>query len=405
MPMDFGALPPEVISGMMYTGPGSTSMVAAASAWNALAAELGAATQGYVTVTTELASEEWLGPASAEMAQAIAPYMDWMAKTAGHAEHAAVQAQAAAAAFDLAFASVVPPPLIAANRAELAQALQTNLLGLNSSVIAQLESQYAEMWAQDAAVMYGYAASSAVATKVEAFAAAPSVANPAATATQGAAVAAAQASPAASAQSRLQELVGQITGQLAQLAGPSATSQAAAGNPILTEVWFLLTGQPTLPTNLGTAINGYAPYSSLFYNTEGLPYFSVGMSNFGVQMAKTAGLLNPPATAAAAIPKPPGLGGALGVGGGAGSQVAAGLGAGAHVGHLAVPSSWPGALTAPTVRPAVQAISEPITAADSGGSNVLGGIPATGGATGRGLGAGPRYGVKPTVMARPLPAG
>lgn len=44
--MDFGALPPEVNSGRMYCGPGSAPMVAAASAWNGLAAELSVAAVG-----------------------------------------------------------------------------------------------------------------------------------------------------------------------------------------------------------------------------------------------------------------------------------------------------------------------------------------------------------------------
>ncbi|MGH3562205.1 MAG: PPE domain-containing protein, partial [Mycobacterium sp.] len=38
--MDYGALPPEVNSARIYAGPGSGPMVAAAAAWNRLAAEL-----------------------------------------------------------------------------------------------------------------------------------------------------------------------------------------------------------------------------------------------------------------------------------------------------------------------------------------------------------------------------
>lgn len=38
--MDFGRRPPEVTSALMYMGPGSTSMTAAASVWNRVAAEL-----------------------------------------------------------------------------------------------------------------------------------------------------------------------------------------------------------------------------------------------------------------------------------------------------------------------------------------------------------------------------
>lgn len=38
--LDFGALPPEINSGRMYAGPGSGPLLAAAAAWDALAAEL-----------------------------------------------------------------------------------------------------------------------------------------------------------------------------------------------------------------------------------------------------------------------------------------------------------------------------------------------------------------------------
>ncbi len=358
---------------------------------------------GLRTVVTQLAGEEWLGPASAAMAAAVQPYVGWMTTTAGQAEHAAAQAQSAAAAFETAFASVVPPPLIAANRAALTQALQTNLFGLNNGVIAQLESQYAAMWAQNASTMYGYAGSSATASQVTPFTAAPAIANPTAAATQAA------STPAASIQSTLQNFFNQISTNLQTLASPTGVQkllgQFGTNNPWLTEVWFLLTGQTVLPTNLGTMVNGYAPYAGLFYNTEGLPYFSTGMSNTFTQIAKSTGLLNAPAAAAAAIPKPPTIPGL-----GAGGQVAAGLGNGAHVGHLAVPASFPGASTAPpAVRPAVQMISEPITsgAGNAGGSsgNVLGGMPVGAGTGARGTGVGPRYGFKPTIMGRPLPAG
>jgi len=257
--------------------------------------------------------------------------------------------------------------------------------------------------------MYNYAASSANASKVSTFTQAPTIVNPATTTTQAAAVAAAQASPAASIQESLQGFFNQVTGQLGALGSPSAASQAAADLPILTEIWFLLTGQTSLPTNLGTFMAGYSNYASFFYNTEGLPYFSVGMGNFGVQIAKSAGWIGGAAPAAAAavpaIPALPGpaMGGALGA---AGGGVAAGLGDGAHIGHLAVPASWPGASTAPpAVRPAVEMISEPITSGESGAGNVLSGMPVAGGGNARGVGAGPRYGFKPTVMPRPLGAG
>jgi len=179
-------LPPEVTSAQIYAGPGSGSMMAAASAWNGVAAEMSSAALGLDQVVTQLSSEEWLGPASASMASAVQPYVQWMTTTAAQAEEAATQAQSAAAAYETVLASVVPPPMIALNRTELAQATATNVLGQNNGIIAQLEAQYQEFWAQNAAAMYSYAGQSAAAAKVTPYQNAPAVANPAAATTQAA---------------------------------------------------------------------------------------------------------------------------------------------------------------------------------------------------------------------------
>jgi PPE-repeat protein len=330
--------------------------------------------------------------------------VSWVTTTAGQAEHAAAQASSAAAAFETVFASVVPPPLIAANRAELAQAVSTNVLGLNNGVIAQLESQYAEFWAQNSSALYSYAASSAAATKITAFTEAPTIASPSAAGTQAAAVSSAAATPATSIQSYIQGILTNIQTRITSLTNPFIGSKAT-GSSALSEIWFLLTGQTVIPTNLGALVNGYSPFASFFYNTEGLPYFSVGMGNFGVQISKSAGWLGGAApAAAAAVPK--GIGGLGGAAGGAGGQVAAGLGQGAHVAGLSVPNSWPGA-TLPSAAKPMSAIpvSEPITSGESGAGNLVGGMPVGATGVGRGAGTGPRYGFKPTVMARPMSAG
>ena len=69
---DFGALPPEINSGRLYTGPGSAPMMAAAAGWDGLAAELGTAASGYSSVISELTSAPWIGPASQKMFAAVA---------------------------------------------------------------------------------------------------------------------------------------------------------------------------------------------------------------------------------------------------------------------------------------------------------------------------------------------
>ncbi|BBY34477.1 hypothetical protein BST33_10830 [Mycolicibacter minnesotensis] len=177
--MNFAALPPEVNSGLMYTGAGSGPMLAAATAWSTLAAELHSAAAGYESVVAELTSAAWSGPSATAMVAAATPYTAWLNATAGQAEKAALQAKAAVAAYEAAFALTVPPPVIAANRARLLALLASNILGQNAAAIAATEAEYGEMWAQDATAMYSYSALSKTAAELEPFAPAPQTANPA----------------------------------------------------------------------------------------------------------------------------------------------------------------------------------------------------------------------------------
>lgn len=158
--LDFAALPPEVNSGRIYAGPGSGPLLAAATAWDALAAQLDLFVTGYSSELTNLQGHSWSGPASSAMAAAATPYMAWASASAAQAEQTANQARAAAAAYEAAFAATVPPPVIAANRALLMALIATNFFGQNFPAIAATEAHYAEMWAQDAAAMYGYAGAS-----------------------------------------------------------------------------------------------------------------------------------------------------------------------------------------------------------------------------------------------------
>src|ERR1700744_647532 len=161
MTFDFGALPPEINSTRMYTGPGAAPMMAAAAAWNNLATELDTNAGASQSGISSLTDDEWRGPSAAAMAGAAAPYVAWMHTTATAAQHAANQAMASAAAYEAAFAMTVPPPVVVANRVQLAALIATNVLGQNTPAIAATEAHYAAMWAQDAVAMYGYAGSSA----------------------------------------------------------------------------------------------------------------------------------------------------------------------------------------------------------------------------------------------------
>jgi PPE-repeat protein len=407
--VDFGATPPEINSARMYTGPGASSFQAAASAWNGVAAELQSAAQGYETTITQLTSDEWTGGASTAAASAAQPYVAWLQGTAAQAEQAAMQAQAASAAYEQAFASTVAPPIIAANRAETAAAIQANVFGQYTPLISQLEAQYSEMWAQDSAAMYTYAGQSASAAQVQPFSSPAATTSATGTAAQAAAVSSATGNSAStSSQTILQELISLLPSNIQSYLTPTGF-QSAFGSPssIVSTLYGLLFGTTVLPTSLAALVTNYSPYAALFYNTEGLPYFSVGMGNFGVQIAKSAGMLGGalPAAAAPSIGGLGGLGAALGAGAGAHPVSAISGGAGS-IGKMAVPASWAGATPPPTPH-GVQLVSSVSAAPEgaAGSGNLLGGMPLAGTRAGFGNGLGPRYGFKPTVMPRPPSAG
>jgi PPE-repeat protein len=186
--MDYAVLPPEINSGRMYAGPGSGSMISAATAWDNLAAELYTTAQHYNSVISGLASGPWTGPSSSSMAESAAPYVAWLNNTAEQAQRTGAQAKAAASAHATAHAMTVPPPAIAANRAQLAALVHSNLLGQNTPAIAATEANYEQMWAQDVATMYRYAAESlGVSQQLTPFTAPRQNSNPEAAAAQGAA--------------------------------------------------------------------------------------------------------------------------------------------------------------------------------------------------------------------------
>jgi PPE-repeat protein len=175
--MSFSLIPPEINSALMSTGAGSGPLLEAAAAWNSLAADLESTATQYQTVITNLTTGPWLGPSSARMAAATAPYIAWLQGTAATAAQTGAQAQVAAGAYQSAYASMVPLPEILANRAELATLVANNFLGQNTGAIATNEAQYMDMWIQDALTMDTYQVNSKAASTLPAQSAAPQVAS------------------------------------------------------------------------------------------------------------------------------------------------------------------------------------------------------------------------------------
>jgi PPE-repeat protein len=426
--MDYGILPPEINSARIYAGPGSEPMLAAASAWGGLAAELGSAVSSYTGVISELTDGSWHGPASASMASAASGYVTWMSTAAAQAEQTASQAQAAAAAFEAAFSLTVPPALVAANRVQLAALVATNVVGQNTAAIAATEALYGEMWAQDAAAMYTYAGSSAAAATVTPFSSPPQTTNPAAAASQAGAV---SQSTGTGVQSTLSQVVSTVPSTLQGLSSPLSSASlgvnpfAPGSNTATTGIAGLLN---LLSGQTGSAFgsfitSGFANgvLSGNWFNPASLmpavtsSFGDIGFLAVAGQAGGSFGGMNPALFSAATAPSAMSTIGSIGS---SGSGVSVGVGRATLVGTVSVQHS--GAEATPSM-------STPAAATQAAGTQVPGwtippgagleevsrtqgmpgmpGMPMGAGAP-RGYGfAAPRYGFRPTVVAHPPAAG
>jgi len=402
-------LPPEVNSGRMYTGPGPGPMLAAAEAWDGLAADLGFTSSGYAATLTELTSGNWIGPASTAMMAAVTPYVNWLSTTAAQAEETANQARAAAAAYEAAFAMTVPPPAIAANRALLMALIATNFFGQNTPAIMATEALYVEMWAQDAAAMYGYAGASSAASQVTPFAAPPQTATDDGSSNQADAVAKAAATPASQAATVVQNAVA---------SAPTTSTQTTTALPVATTGTGVTTAA-TPPTFTGPyawleqlIYNTYSQYPTgglgLGLNTTSLTavlkqtlqaYFGVGLGQFSASIAQqlTFGTGTTAGSGGAWYPTPQFAGLALG---NTGTPVSGGIGQASTLGRLSVPPNWPGATPAAVEEAQLASTFRPIASPPS--NAMLNGMPMANAATGRrSTGYVVKYGFRHAVMPRP----
>ncbi len=343
-------LPPELNSGRMYVGPGMGSIAAAAEAWEALASELHTTANGFRSAISALTAGPWLGPSSAAMTASASSYVSWLSGAAAQAEEAAGQARAAAAAYEEAFASIVPPQLVAGNRALFARLVATNVFGQNTSAIAANEAQYAEMWAQDAAAMYRYAGASASATTLTPFAAPQQNTNPGGSAAQASAVGQATGTSAGNVQNSVasaQQALSAVPAALQSLATPAQSSSLLDNLNLLSDLIAIFLDAPANIAELTVSIPlGVLGLVALPFDIGGYgtgvhtddivsgwngeqPWPGTGpapVKEFPAPLANLA-----PGT----VPPPP--------------RVSAGLGEANTVGKLSVPSTWTIATSA--VRP------------------------------------------------------
>lgn len=386
--VDYGG-PPEYNSGRMYAGVGSGPLMASAAAWQSLAAELGSAGGAFQAVIEALTSTAWLGPSSISMALAAAPYAVWMMATAGQCEAAAAAASAAAGAFEAARAGVVPPPVIAENRAQLATLVATNFMGFNTPAIAANEAHYDQMWAQDSTVLYGFAADAAGVTgTLVPFTPPLPNSDPVGLAAQSAAL-------------------GQSAGNAA---GQQSTNLLSnAGLPAGLDGQTMLSMGPQLVSTIPQVLQGFAsPLSSGLSPASGLGQFQSLLSPF-MSVLSNPGMLGGATGAASGVGGPglAGLGGASSVG----AQVEAMAGRAGSLGGLSVPATWTAGTAesvgsaravTPVAAPGGAAAASSAVPASAPAGGMYGGAPMAAGMGARGgdSAGGPRYGSPIKVLRR-----
>jgi PPE-repeat protein len=389
MVFDFAARPPEVNSTLIYSGAGAGPMMAAATSFSSLSSELSTNAAAYESVISQLTGSEWQGPSSSAMAASAQQNIEWLQTTSAQLQEAAAKATASAAAYEAAFSASIPPPVVFANRAQLAALVATNILGQNTPAIAANEAMYGEFWAQDATAMSAYAANAATAAQVTPLTPPTQSTNPAGSGAQAAAVSSAANSNAANSGTN---------GLLSSL--QSASSAAASPAPTVGDE---LTG-------LYNAIQGFA----------GVPLISNGFNSIDVtlswcimMMASALGTLTH-FTAGAPFGVTIGdvapLGAGLGFGttlagsssGFGGGATLAGMGTAAEVGGMSVPAGWSAAAPAAATEATLAgtgwtAAADTAVTGTGGAPGIMPGMASAGGKAGMGIG-GPRYGVKPKVM-------